>query len=253
MDDREPVKRVPFEQPVDRIPAPPDVARCKQVVEWADLIHRQAHDPWGISWAAMRASRRGWVRWSSGRSRRRTSTTATATGWTLRWMSRSWTSWVTPSPRTGVPAPRTFVSSPSWRQGRRPIRQGPFSSNHCQTTPHKSKEGSPWLLPRTLPGAWPTPPGATPPAPPSSAGTTSSTAPTRSPSPSSSARTSQCSSSWPTSSTRSSPRSGSTTSSWTPVRRASGRPRSGDLLPTPEAEGSWSWVAPSRWKTQPRR
>lgn len=59
MDDREPVKRVPFEQPVDRIPAPPDVARCKQVVEWADLIHRQAHDPWGISWAAMRASLQG--------------------------------------------------------------------------------------------------------------------------------------------------------------------------------------------------
>jgi len=51
-----PSKRVPVENAPDRIPPPEEQARVRQLIDWADLIHQQAHDPWGISWAAVRTS-----------------------------------------------------------------------------------------------------------------------------------------------------------------------------------------------------
>jgi hypothetical protein len=54
-----PPARVPFEQPVDRIPSPEDQEHIRHLVEWADLIHQQAHQPWGVMWLVLQQSVKG--------------------------------------------------------------------------------------------------------------------------------------------------------------------------------------------------
>lgn len=47
---RDPSKDIPIEQSVDRIPSLEDQEKIKSIIKWADLIHEQAHSPWGINW-----------------------------------------------------------------------------------------------------------------------------------------------------------------------------------------------------------
>ena len=45
----EPV-RIPLEPGVDRIAPIDDQNKIKNVLDWADLLHKQAHSPWGVNW-----------------------------------------------------------------------------------------------------------------------------------------------------------------------------------------------------------
>jgi len=46
-------KSVPIEQNTDRIPSQEDQDKIMNILKWADLIHEQAHSPWGIPWVTL--------------------------------------------------------------------------------------------------------------------------------------------------------------------------------------------------------
>lgn len=46
-------RSVPIEQSTDRIPSQEDQDKIMGILKWADLIHAQAHSPWGIPWVTL--------------------------------------------------------------------------------------------------------------------------------------------------------------------------------------------------------